>query len=473
MMRSENLRAGDRSVRLDPVRVSSEAFRRSPVLRSWVGALALAVTMALTVLAAPQADATYRGSNGPMLIASWSGLTLAAPDGGPSTVISRNFDNGAARFDVDGARVAYSSNRNSVAALRVREAGGRDYEVTTVKGVMITQIAWSPNGKQIAFIADEDGGYHQRLFKVSSAGGSPTLVKSFEVIGGMSFDWHPTKDLLALVYGNDVWTMNSSGGGVRQWTDECVYPRQLDTPLNEGGVSCDHDADGVRRTYDVGGVRWESSGDSLALSMMADCDDPCELSGHWVARLPVGSRAAVPVVAWTPAGDSGDDNPYYSVFETVPSPDGKWFTYLDAHEKVLLASASGAKRTTGLDAPLFDWQPCPNGACPSFRTGTPTSLTLVNVLSGSCTPDGCVSSGLITSGKLTPTLAGRPIVVTLQVFRKEKWAVAASKTVKTTKKSTYQAEFKIPSGASKCRVSATFAGDSTYVSSSITKAYRC
>lgn len=473
-MKSPNVRVTDRSARLDSVRVSFGASRRPPVLRRcWVGVVILAITMGLAVLAVPQASATYRGSNGPMLVGTWSGLTLAAPDGGPSTVIAKNFDNRAARFDADGAKVAYSSNRNGVGILRVRESSGRDYEVTTVKGMVITEIAWSPNSKQIAFIADQNEGWGQGLYKVSSAGGSPTLIKSFDVSGGMYIDWHPTKDLLALVYGLDVWTMNSSGGGVTQWTDECIYPKKLDTPLNEGGVRCDQDNDGVSRSYDEGGVRWEASGDSLALSMWVSCDDPCKLDGPWVARLPVGSHAAVPVVAWTPSGDSDPDNPYYSVFATVPSPDGKWFTYLDAHDKVLLASVGGAKKATGLSSPLFDWQPCPNGACPSFRTGTPTSLTLVNALSGSCTPDGCVSSDLVTSGKLTPVLANRPIVVTLQVFRKEKWSVAATKTVKTTKKSTYQAEFKIPTGASKCRVTASFAGDSTYMSSSITKAYRC
>ena len=436
----------------------------------------LAVACTLVVAWPAPAQATYSGTNGPLLVGKSSGAGLMPTAGGAFVLVAPFADFGDARFSRGGDKVAYSTNRNGEAILRVRSAAGGDVEVAR-RADLIEEIAWSPNGQSIAFLTNGADGMSPVLYKVASTGGAVTVIKSLAKAGwDVHFDWHPTQDLLAVSFGSDIWTMNSSGGAVSQWTNECDYPQGLDSDIENGSFLCDVDQDGIARDHNSDQIRWEASGRGVALGMTRTCDPtgPCpNTTEWWLARLPVGSQVANPVVAWPPDALSDQDNLYYGDLAPLPSPDGAWYAYLDGTGKVALVSTGGTKRATTVDGPLFDWQPCGAGGCLSFQNGKPTTITLVNSLSGTCTPSGCTTNSLVTSGKVTPTLVNLPVNVSLQAFRGGSWKLVATKRPKLTPKSTYRATFTIPADATKCKVTATFPGSATYLSSTVTKSYLC
>lgn len=457
-------------------------------LRLAARAVVMSVVAAMCFVAAPApAGATYPGSNGLLLVSTKDGLGLVSVNGGAVTPVAGwKFDNSAARLSPGGDKVAYSTNVNDQVILRVRSASGVEAEVARVTGEMIQQIAWSPDGKQIMFLVDREGDHsgdaggeldngeeahhddYGVLYKVASSGGKPTIVRSFYDSRGIHLDWHPTRDLLAVTWGSDIWTMNSSGGSVTQWTNECAYDGPFGSNENESGDGCDLADDMTSRWYDDE-IRWESSGDALAVGMVRFCDERsvCGDDKVGIGRLKLGSKVADPVVLWTPGTSWANGIP-------VPSPDGRWYGYQDEKGTFRLVNSAGASGSASVKDRVLDWQACGAGGCPVFRSGgKPTSITLVNTLGGACTPKGCTFDSLVTTGKVTPKLSKLPVDVTLHVFRGNKWSLAAKKRVKLTKSSTYKASFKVPKKAVKCRVTASFPGNATYAPSSITKTYRC
>lgn len=420
----------------------------------------------------PPSSATYPGTNGPLLVSGPNGLGLVPASGGPFFPLVTASGVWDARFSAQGDQIAYSVYQNDTGVLRVRHATGGDFEIARVPQAHIEQVAWSPDSTSLAFLGSRDG--TAAIYRVPVSGGRLTVIKSFTQPGwtnSLSFDWHPTQDLLAVGFGSDVWTMDSTGESVKQWTKECDYPAPLRVDP-EFGVECDQDRDGIMRSYTHDRIRWASSGKQLVVPLVRWCggpdDCPAGTDGRFVATLDVGGAVGKPVTAWPAIADG-----HFSDLKPVPSPDGTRLAFRDSDGSLITTTAEGKRVASIGRFDPEDWQPCTRGVCPSFRTGTPTSITVVSQLGGSCTPKGCVTAALVASGRLTPVLRGKVVSVTLEAVRRGKWKTVGTKRATLSAASKYQTKFQIPRDATVCRVTASFAGSDTHLPSSARKSYRC
>lgn len=440
----------------------------------WSRWLAVALLLLATTPAQLPAHATTSGANGMLLVhISRGGLGLTPVTGGPVTRITTDYTHDA-RMAPDGASVAYlaRSAKSNSEDVRVHRADGSDVQVTSIANGAVQELTWSPDGKRLAFLVRELDGHQvtgvKSIYTVPVSGGTATSIMttaSSDWPGWEpSLDWHPSRDLIAFTFGRDIWTMDSSGKQLSQWTRNCAYPRGLDTTYRGDLNECRGQSP---NSYAGQKVRWQPTGDRLAVSIY-DCneDAPCSWS---LGSLQLGSAKPTKVAAWPPV----TSDQIVGNRPVVPAPDGKSYAFSDGLN-VALISLKGAIETTSVHGPLYDWQACGPKGCPVFKAvGKPTSITAVSTLSGHCTPSGCVADNLVATGRLTPALTKPPVAVRLEVFKGASWSVVAVRSASLSKTGNYRSEFTIPRGATKCRITASFSGDDTYSSSSVTKAYLC
>lgn len=97
----------------------------------------------------------------------------------------RRYGYGALSFSPDGSQIAYVVNTSGQFNLwRQSSAGGYPHQLTTYQNRSVSAVAWSPEGKWIAYSADHDGDEFYQLFAVPADGGAPIQITDAEGV------WH-------------------------------------------------------------------------------------------------------------------------------------------------------------------------------------------------------------------------------------------------------------------------------------------
>jgi dipeptidyl aminopeptidase/acylaminoacyl peptidase len=80
-------------------------------------------------------------------------------------------------LSADGMMVAYSSDASGQFNLQVRPvSGGPAQQLTSFTGQAVREAAWSPDGRQVAFIADTNGDEQYQVYLIPAEGGTPRLL---------------------------------------------------------------------------------------------------------------------------------------------------------------------------------------------------------------------------------------------------------------------------------------------------------
>jgi len=111
--------------------------------------------------------------------------------------ITMNGDKGALAFSPDGASLAFTSIESGTGsyALYVRSMSDERSLQLTANTAPAARIAWSPDGRQIAFLRPiVPGEPRQQVFMIPTTGGGAELVG--EAVGGL--DWSPDGQSLAI-----------------------------------------------------------------------------------------------------------------------------------------------------------------------------------------------------------------------------------------------------------------------------------
>lgn len=106
-------------------------------------------------------------------------------------------------FSPDGEQVAYSVNISGQYNLwRQPTDGGYPVQMTLSAGQSVRDVAWSPDGREIAFTADNDGDEFTRIYVIPARGGNPVEVAGKERVQYFLGEWSPDGASLAYA-GND------------------------------------------------------------------------------------------------------------------------------------------------------------------------------------------------------------------------------------------------------------------------------
>ncbi|HXL88768.1 MAG TPA: prolyl oligopeptidase family serine peptidase [Streptosporangiaceae bacterium] len=80
-------------------------------------------------------------------------------------------------LSADGMMVAYSSDASGQFNLQVRPVSGAPaQQLTSFTGQAVREAAWSPDGRQVAFIADTNGDEQYQVYLIPAEGGTPRLL---------------------------------------------------------------------------------------------------------------------------------------------------------------------------------------------------------------------------------------------------------------------------------------------------------
>jgi len=130
----------------------------------------------------------------------------------------------------DGTRIAFSSDRNGDYEIYAMDADGGNIDQLTFNDSTDFLPKWSPDGTKIAFEATRDG--NGEIYVMDADGGNPTNLTNHSS-SDQDPDWSPDgsriafmsyrSDIGVVVAGGaldeDIFTMNSSGGDIKQLTN--------------------------------------------------------------------------------------------------------------------------------------------------------------------------------------------------------------------------------------------------------------
>ena len=211
----------------------------------------VAAAIAVFLAVCPAAFAAFPGDNGRLAL-------VGEPFAGPfqADVYSLNSDDtgllqltddAAVDRDVawspDGRRIAFASDRDGDQEIHVMNADGSGAVQLTTDPGSDTAPAWSPDGTRIAFVSDRDG--DAEIF-VMDADGSDQANLTQNAVGDGAPAWSPDGTRIAFSRG-EIYAMNTDGSDIAQLThvaDESacsLFPCNARTP--------DWSPDGTRVAY--------------------------------------------------------------------------------------------------------------------------------------------------------------------------------------------------------------------------------
>lgn len=168
-----------------------------------------------------------------------TGLTLADPDGGHVTKLTRGLFDHPGDFSPDGRRITFvRANRDRGSAIFVIGVNGRGLKRLTPYAPNYDRPTWSPDGKRILFnsYSEPHPGKSANLYTVRPDGSG--LKQLTEIAGGeinaFGAQWSP--DGTQIIYHkvgpdlSDLFVLNADGSNERQFTHlgPTVNPGQVD-----------------------------------------------------------------------------------------------------------------------------------------------------------------------------------------------------------------------------------------------------
>jgi TolB protein len=142
-------------------------------------------------------------------------------DGGDLQQLTDNpGTDGYAAYSPDGTRIAYYAYTNLVTwSIYIMDAdGGNPQRLTETEGVWDAAPAWSPDGGQIAFSREYDGG--QEIIMMNPDGSDQRRIGMFN---GGSPDWSPEGTQIVFTLegpsDSDIYVMDLEGDQIQQLTD--------------------------------------------------------------------------------------------------------------------------------------------------------------------------------------------------------------------------------------------------------------
>lgn len=271
---------------------------------------------------------------------------------------------GALAFSPDGEHVAYSVNISGQYNLWRQPAnGGYPLQLTLSASQSVRQIAWSPDGSEIAFTADNDGDEYTRVYRIPARGGEPVEIAGKELVRYFLGEWSPDGSMLSYA-GNDrepadqdVLVLDREAGESKrmadygglyfpgQWspdgtrmvvvdfksnTDMDIYV--LDAESEELVKATPHEGE----TYFIP-VGWAADGSGLYLRT----DEGREFTGLAFHRLPDNTRQWV-------------ETPEWDVEDAVVSKDGArlvWSVNEDGYSRLFVRDLQGGGEARPIEMP--------------------------------------------------------------------------------------------------------------------------
>jgi len=180
------------------------------------------------------------------------------PGHAPQRVVTSAFLDGHASFSPDGRHIAFSSNRTGTTEIWVAQADGSSpWRLTRDPTRFQASPSWSPDGKTIAFDAEEADGGSQHIWAIAVEGGDLRRLTSGagrHSVPTWSHDGRWIYYTAGTTERHDVWRIAARGGRPEQITrrgsgvvayespdgQHIVY-RQVgnDTPLVESTIGSD------------------------------------------------------------------------------------------------------------------------------------------------------------------------------------------------------------------------------------------
>jgi Tol biopolymer transport system component len=390
------------------------------------------------LLAAPliqSAPAAYSGANGKIVYTAGDDVFTTNPDGTDVANVT-NTPGLEATYPVgspDGKWIAFTVDSPYVlddAGLYVISMDG-SVIVDVLAGqhdkfVAVSHPTWSPDGERIAFEGYDYASFTNELFVVDVDGSDLERLTNCDCVSSSTPTWSPVSDEVAFVpcCSQVVTAINVNNKSTRE-----IY-----TPPSGYVIDPTWSPDGTQLAFDdlLDVYRVNADGTGTAVSLTD------------------GGPGYYASPAWSP---DGTEIVVQSNHDSQSNNQDIWA--VNAQTGI----AGGIRRiTTALGSEHDpDWAPLCTGQC------TPTTLT-VRVSK--------TNSTLKASGLIEPPVAGQKVTVAL--FKKTGGGFKKLKSVNATiaDDGTYKATFTRPD-ATKCKVTATYAGDTAHETSSAVKIFAC
>jgi hypothetical protein len=294
----------------------------------------LGLACLLVLQSAPQAHATFPGTNGKLAFMSDLDLVIGEPGGNSfQTLVPNTNALGSPAWSRSGAKIAFAGDDAGDLDVFVTDAvgdgAGKTYKNLTpnTPGYDL-EPAWSPTGSQLVYVHDTAAG--DQLLTVPASGGTPTVLLAKAPSQGSANEpaWGAS-NLIAFVSNGQIYTIKSDGTGLKQLTKKggnfqpswspdgtkIVYASNQDGDLELYAMNAD--GSNNQKLTDNGITDkepvWSPDGTKIA---WVSCSTPCSSP-----QVYVGSYIGQGLQGMTLAYSGHADQPDWAVLYTPPPPE--------------------------------------------------------------------------------------------------------------------------------------------------------